>query len=214
MWDLTKYLRWLHSKLPFTESDICIRLMIMEGDPKYHWPLPQPCLTTFGVNFIECHQPPDGWKKYCKRPVRTRTINVAPWSWKLNPSRNKSPPTPKRRLQHLNTMPKRHPQPSTPPDLPTPPTGAEKRGYYIAGAAVWYCREGSRSHWYPESREHRNTPQFVLSSKGKFTEIVCVKLLDSFSFLLNLVGEWIQPNRVHCLDSSELIAYPGASLVR
>ena len=49
-----KYIRWLHSKLPFTESNICIRLMIMEGDLKYHWLLPQPCLKTFGVNFIEC----------------------------------------------------------------------------------------------------------------------------------------------------------------
>ena len=39
---------------------ICFRLMIMEGDPKYYWPLLQPCLTTFGVNFI---QPPDGWPR-------------------------------------------------------------------------------------------------------------------------------------------------------
>ncbi|KAI1829415.1 hypothetical protein DTO006G1_9641 [Penicillium roqueforti] len=43
-------------------------------------------------------------------------------------------------------MPKKRPQPSTPPDLPTPPTGAEKRAYYTAGAAVWYCREG-KTEW-------------------------------------------------------------------
>ncbi|KAJ5253818.1 hypothetical protein N7524_010998 [Penicillium chrysogenum] len=41
-------------------------------------------------------------------------------------------------------MPKKRPQPSTPPDLPTPPTGAEKRAYYTASAAVWYCREGKK----------------------------------------------------------------------
>ena len=51
----------------------------------------------------------------------------------------------------LNTMPKTRPQPPTPPDLPTPPAGAEKRRYYVAGDAVWYCRERSRSHEYPGS---------------------------------------------------------------
>ncbi|KAE8396792.1 hypothetical protein BDV37DRAFT_100240 [Aspergillus pseudonomiae] len=43
-------------------------------------------------------------------------------------------------------MPKRRPQPSTPPDLPTPPAGASKKPYYVAGDAIWYCRERSMSY--------------------------------------------------------------------
>ncbi|TQB67843.1 hypothetical protein MPDQ_004521 [Monascus purpureus] len=46
----------------------------------------------------------------------------------------------------LNTMPRRRPQPSTPPDLPTPPAGSSKKPYYVAGDEVWYCREG-KSEW-------------------------------------------------------------------
>ncbi|PYH76409.1 hypothetical protein BO82DRAFT_407125 [Aspergillus uvarum CBS 121591] len=43
-------------------------------------------------------------------------------------------------------MPKKRPQPSTPPDLPVPPADAEKRAYYVAGNKVWYCREG-KTEW-------------------------------------------------------------------
>lgn len=39
-------------------------------------------------------------------------------------------------------MPRRK-QPPTPPDLPAIPEGARKKGYYVAGDKVYFCRKGS-----------------------------------------------------------------------
>ncbi|KAL2359761.1 hypothetical protein RJZ56_007383 [Blastomyces dermatitidis] len=43
-------------------------------------------------------------------------------------------------------MPRRRPQPSTPEDLPDPPSDSEKKEYYVAGDKVYFVLRGG-SEW-------------------------------------------------------------------